>query len=93
MPSAKDVLVAVVGWAHWVMVGIVYGWWVARGSPSGGDVLWYYVMGFGPAWLVAAGGSAWHTFERAKGSPSAGGKTALVVAWIGVASPLVLFMR
>jgi hypothetical protein len=32
-----------------LLVGSVYLWWIARGRPPGGDVLWFYVLGLVPS--------------------------------------------
>ena len=38
----------------WLLVGGSVLWWNLRGRPSGGDVLWYYVILMVPALLLGA---------------------------------------
>jgi hypothetical protein len=36
----------------WLVEAAIYGWWRARGSPIGGDVLWYGVVALIPSFLL-----------------------------------------
>ena len=48
-------IVALVGAAlPWLLVGTTLRWWLNRGRPSGGDVLWLYVILMVPALVVGA---------------------------------------
>ncbi len=83
-----------------VLLGVVYAWWLARGKPSGGDVLWYAVLGIVPAIVVGT-----MTFVVAlaacvragrAGRLHATGKALLSLAavavfgWLALAGPIVL---
>lgn len=56
-------------------------------------MLWYYVIGFGPAWVLGAAGAVlvWATGRRTgeQEVPLA----ASVLACMGLASPVVLFLN
>jgi hypothetical protein len=82
---------AILGWLHWLLVLAMLVLWLARGRPSGGDVLWYYVIGFVPAWVASAVAVLWAYLRHLRRSPADRvGPSAFSVAMVGLVSPMVV---
>lgn len=82
---------AILGWLHWFLVLAMVALWLVRGRPSGGDVLWYYVIGFVPAWVVSAVAVLWAYVRNLRRSTADRmGPGAFAVAMVGLLSPVAV---
>lgn len=79
------------GWLHWLLVLAMLALWLVRGRPSGGDVLWYYVIGFVPAWVASAAAVLWAYVLHLRRAPADQvGPGAFAVAMLGLLSPVLV---
>ena len=89
----KSLRVALLGWLHWIMVLFFVVAWYMRGQRSGGDVLWYYVIGFVPVWAGAAVAvMCAYLKDRGKADEDKVRPVAFLLAAIGLTSPVLLLM-